>query len=206
MTRMPCAFCGKKTTCAADCPLPKIDPSSDMYVYFIHAPEVSVLKIGSTKNVVDRFHDIQTGSPVKLHLIGGFRGSRDDERTLHQLFKLERERGEWFTISTRLLATVTRYGAILATSEGVPRPTVDDLQRDAVNALPPPVAPTEQPSSRPPVASADRLMKPAELADYWSVTRAHIYNQMARGLPSLKIGTSRRIRLSEAEVWLEAQQ
>jgi excisionase family DNA binding protein len=51
------------------------------------------------------------------------------------------------------------------------------------------------------------LLKPEELAAHWSVTRSYVYKLMAeRGLPSVKIGAARRIRLSDAEAWLEENQ
>lgn len=52
----------------------------------------------------------------------------------------------------------------------------------------------------------DRLVTAAELAVYYGVTRATVYNLMNRGLPSMKIGRARRFRPSEVDAWLEAQQ
>lgn len=51
-----------------------------------------------------------------------------------------------------------------------------------------------------------QLLSADELAARWSVTRAHIYNLMARDLPSVKVGRCRRIRVGDAEAWLAAQQ
>lgn len=50
-----------------------------------------------------------------------------------------------------------------------------------------------------------QLLSPAKLADRWDVTRKHIYGLMARGLPSMKVGGARRIRVSDAEAWLADQ-
>lgn len=52
-----------------------------------------------------------------------------------------------------------------------------------------------------------RLMTATELAEHWSVARSHVYALMTdRGLPSVKIGGSRRFRLADVNSWLDAQQ
>lgn len=51
-----------------------------------------------------------------------------------------------------------------------------------------------------------RLVSASELADHYGVSRAHVYNLMNRGMPSVKLGRSRRFRLSETDSWLEGQQ
>jgi excisionase family DNA binding protein len=50
-----------------------------------------------------------------------------------------------------------------------------------------------------------QLLTPQQLADYLGVSRAQVYNLIARGLPSLKIARSRRFRPSEVDAWLDAQ-
>lgn len=54
--------------------------------------------------------------------------------------------------------------------------------------------------------SDDRLLNAVQLAERYGVCRAHIYNLMARGMPSLKVGAARRFRPSEVDAWLLAQQ
>lgn len=49
------------------------------------------------------------------------------------------------------------------------------------------------------------LLNTPELADYLNLSRATVYNLLSRGLPSVKIGRSRRFRLSEVDAWLDAQ-
>lgn len=44
----------------------------------------------------------------------------------------------------------------------------------------------------------------AELAERWAVTPQHIYNLVGRGLPSVKIGRSRRFDPEVADAWVEA--
>lgn len=51
----------------------------------------------------------------------------------------------------------------------------------------------------------DRLLTATELAERWGVSRAHVYNLMKRGLPSVKVGRCRRFRPSEADAWLSGE-
>lgn len=51
-----------------------------------------------------------------------------------------------------------------------------------------------------------RLVSAAELAEHYGVSRATVYNLLDRGLPSIKIGRSRRFRLDATDAWLDAQQ
>lgn len=53
------------------------------------------------------------------------------------------------------------------------------------------------------VVAASRLLTADELADHLNVSRAQVYNFLRLGLPSLKLGRSRRFRLSDVSVWLE---
>lgn len=50
-----------------------------------------------------------------------------------------------------------------------------------------------------------RLVSAAELAAHYGVSRAHIYNLIDRGLPSLKVGRCRRFRIAECDAWLDGQ-
>jgi predicted DNA-binding transcriptional regulator AlpA len=49
----------------------------------------------------------------------------------------------------------------------------------------------------------NRLVSPRQLAELWGCSRAHVYVLMGQGLPSLTLGRARRIRLSDADVWLD---
>ncbi len=53
------------------------------------------------------------------------------------------------------------------------------------------------------VVTAHRLMTADELADHLNVSRAQVYNFLRRGLPSLKLGKSRRFRLADVSDWLD---
>lgn len=77
-------------------------------VYFIQPIEGGLVKIGFTTGLaIDRLASLQTGSPVRLRIIGTMRGTVLDEQRLHGLFAEEREHGEWFRPTERLLAWVT---------------------------------------------------------------------------------------------------
>lgn len=45
-----------------------------------------------------------------------------------------------------------------------------------------------------------------QLAEHLGISRAHVYNLLDRGLPSVKVGRCRRFRLSDVDAWLEGQQ
>ena len=53
--------------------------------------------------------------------------------------------------------------------------------------------------------SDHRLLSAAELAEHYGICRASVYNLLNQGLPSIKIGRSRRFRLAEVDAWLDAQ-
>lgn len=49
------------------------------------------------------------------------------------------------------------------------------------------------------------LLRPDRLAERWDCSRQYIYDCMSRGLPSVKLGRARRIRVADADAWLESQ-
>lgn len=51
-----------------------------------------------------------------------------------------------------------------------------------------------------------QMLSPDQLAQRWAVTRGTIYKFLDDGLPSLKLGRARRIRLADAEAWIAARQ
>jgi excisionase family DNA binding protein len=53
------------------------------------------------------------------------------------------------------------------------------------------------------VVTAHRLLTADELADHLNVSRAQVYNFLRQGLPSLKLGRSRRFRLADVTDWLD---
>lgn len=51
-----------------------------------------------------------------------------------------------------------------------------------------------------------RLLTAAELAERYGICRATVYNLLAQGLPSIKVGRARRFDVARTDAWLEAQQ
>ena len=67
------------------------------YVYFIHAVDLGMIKIGYSGNHPDdRFRAIQATSPVRLVLAGYIDGDLDLEHRIHHHFREYRAHGEWF--------------------------------------------------------------------------------------------------------------
>lgn len=67
------------------------------WIYFISCGD-SLVKIGKATNVANRFHSLQTGSPHELKLLAAIRTEEREEKKLHEHFKEQKERGEWFRV------------------------------------------------------------------------------------------------------------
>ena len=85
-----------------------------MFVYFISAfgeQHLKRIKIGYSRDPLERLQKLQTGSPVKLELLGTVK-CRDDsharsvEKLAHNLFYKQRRRGEWFHLSRKHLGQI----------------------------------------------------------------------------------------------------
>lgn len=80
-----------------------------MYVYFIKAfgeRDLVRIKIGKAKDPEERLKTLQTGSPVKLKLIGVIKCKSSAhayhvEKLAHDRFYKQRKRGEWFRLSLK---------------------------------------------------------------------------------------------------------
>lgn len=57
-----------------------------------------LVKIGWSSNPARRLADLQSGSPLALHLLGTFGGGAELEAALHGHFADHRVRGEWFDL------------------------------------------------------------------------------------------------------------
>jgi hypothetical protein len=66
------------------------------FVYFIHARETALVKIGYTTNVKNRLSTLQTSSAHRLDTITTAPGDLGLEAELHHLFRRYRREGEWF--------------------------------------------------------------------------------------------------------------
>jgi hypothetical protein len=80
-------------------------------IYFIHAPEVALLKIGYTNDPVRRLQMLQTGSPTKLELLAVEEGDAAREAALHSQFSMLRRHGEWFDYAVTLQGYVATLPA-----------------------------------------------------------------------------------------------
>lgn len=69
------------------------------YIYAIHIPELSAVKIGRTINPLSRIRGYQTGHPRPLRyaLLVPTLSPLGDEERLHELFSAHLIQGEWFT-------------------------------------------------------------------------------------------------------------
>ena len=63
-------------------------------LYFIQCGDL--VKIGKAKDVEARIKTLQTGCPLKLHLIAFFPLAGDRESAIHRRLSQLRVRGEWF--------------------------------------------------------------------------------------------------------------
>lgn len=70
--------------------------SSESYVYFVNAPAIGCLKIGTARDVNVRLSELRTSSPTELELVGSVKGDREMEKQLHSRFKHLRKHREWF--------------------------------------------------------------------------------------------------------------
>ena len=70
-------------------------------IYFIRSYNQHI-KIGYSKDPVDRVKKLQTGSPIKLHVQASMLGDFKTESGLHEMFNHLRVNGEWFRYTDEL--------------------------------------------------------------------------------------------------------
>jgi hypothetical protein len=80
------------------------------YVYFIGG-ETGSIKIGHTINPETRLARLQTGSPIKLQVLGTVMGGQETEREYHNRFRHLRLDGEWFERTPEILEEIRRLNA-----------------------------------------------------------------------------------------------
>jgi hypothetical protein len=73
-------------------------------VYFIR--EGGFIKIGYSNDVRSRVAAIINGLRGQGELLGAMPGGRDVEKHLHRVFAVDREYGEWFRVTDKLLAFI----------------------------------------------------------------------------------------------------
>jgi excisionase family DNA binding protein len=131
-------------------------------IYFIQAEEIGHIKIGFTgdEDSAERLRALQTGSPVRLQLLGEIPGDELDERTIHQKFAAARVNGEWF----RAIPQLRQFISARLRGQGI------DC---ALMALPP----------------EKKLLKPSEVAARLGTSTEHVLGLINRGrIKSVNIG------------------
>ena len=71
---------------------------SGRVVYFLRAfvGHQAMIKVGSTAKLRRRVVELQTASPVRLHVLAAVPGGEPKERELHRLLAPFRSHGEWY--------------------------------------------------------------------------------------------------------------
>lgn len=81
-------------------------------IYFIQQGKTKLVKIGYTdsyETLEDRIKLLQTGNPYELKVIGTVAGDTHTEKLLHALFHDNRERGEWFKLTSAQIYTLSQF-------------------------------------------------------------------------------------------------
>jgi hypothetical protein len=65
-------------------------------IYFMQAGKNGPIKIGDSDEIHFRLETLQVGCPYKLKLLFVYNGRHFNESQLHEFFKHEHIRGEWF--------------------------------------------------------------------------------------------------------------
>jgi hypothetical protein len=83
--------------------------SKQSYVYIIHCKDLNTIKIGYSDNPFARLSQLQMGNSSELSIISIFKGGLEEESELHNIFKLNSVRGEWFSVDDDLIAELVSY-------------------------------------------------------------------------------------------------
>ena len=83
------------------------------WVYLIGSPVIRPVKIGVSNEPEARLEDLQTGSPVPLHLLWKTPGGQALESALHAYFEPYRTHGEWFDFGEENPAALVATAAVL---------------------------------------------------------------------------------------------
>lgn len=86
-------------------------------VYFLAAPSVNRVKIGTSARLEARIAEIGTWSPVDLEVMGTVPGGLYLERAFHEAFATFRARGEWFDVNERskpLMGEILKAGGLFS--------------------------------------------------------------------------------------------
>lgn len=75
-------------------------PEPGQLVYFLYS--AGLVKIGYTGDIFKRLAELKSMGGAHAELIGVVPGTRQLEKSLHRIFKSDRQRGEWFQISDEI--------------------------------------------------------------------------------------------------------
>ena len=80
-----------------------VELTQHCWIYFILDARNNAIKIGYSKNPLQRLSELQVGNSTQLRLIKTIEGGVNVERKLHTKFKDLRISGEWFQASQELM-------------------------------------------------------------------------------------------------------
>ena len=93
---------------------------ADTWLYCIaEAPDLrrftvpEFVKVGRSNDVETRLAQLQTGNPRDLSVWVKFPGTASLETELHRIFRDDRQRGEWFTVSATLFRTLLHLARMM---------------------------------------------------------------------------------------------
>jgi hypothetical protein len=86
-------------------------------IYFIGNKEKGFVKIGVAKSVKNRFYSIQADNPYDLEILLELHGNYKVEKYLHNKFKENRIRGEWYKLSKSILDFISNPEMIFISDE-----------------------------------------------------------------------------------------
>lgn len=93
-----------------------------MSVYYVHAPDLGLVKIGVAVDPRSRFHQLQSNSPSRLVLLAFEDGGADLEAARHRQFAPLRKRGEWFAYEGDLAVHVAALPPYIQRRRRTPLP------------------------------------------------------------------------------------
>lgn len=76
------------------------------WVYFVLAPEQSLVKIGISVNPNSRINDFESKWPIELVLLGSISGGRALEKKLHRELEAHAKGNEWFEYNDEVKAAI----------------------------------------------------------------------------------------------------
>lgn len=91
------------------------------FVYFVYSPTLSVVKIGYTSDLKQRFHRLETVFARDIVILGAIPGNKGDESAIHNIFNSFRVRvGKFPNETFSCVYPILFFVKHLATIKGVP--------------------------------------------------------------------------------------